>query len=575
MINTILLISDSYEIKQFLSANKINTINFEELNTDNFPLNCNDAVIVHNIEINKEKYLKLRNISRYSNTSIFGFDLNFAEDVDDSFIFEYLFYSQNDIFDSSKQIMSHNVSFVPSVSDKKDKLIVGLTGSYNTNVISDLQSYTNTLEYKVIDLQKDKLYGVDVIIITNNIPVLLMLKIMASCKPYTIYKGKQHMHEFLVLNYNLGRQIDSYTSKSWWYNIQYLLQSLQCRVPYPFQNETINPIYIEPVIQARPNKIIALDQYSPYTDKDVHRSGWGYVVNGLASFTRPYRGTIMFDSCIDKSFLWSKNELLDKGAIPYVDDWVGIIHHTFSEHCGPNNCNALFETREFIESLKVCKCIIVLSEYLKTIVEEKLKSLAINVKVKSVLHPTQFVNQNSMFNPNLYDYTVTHIGDFLRNKHSFYELNIPKFKKQILDNSKKTNDLSSLSCSNELSLSLNKCKTDPNITVIGHLNNEEYDELLKRTVVFINLYDASACNTLIECIVRNTPIFVNKHPAVIEYIGKDYPGLYDSLIEFHDFCTIQRINDMHKYLSKQSVLNNNLSLKTFLNSINSLLQEVA
>ena len=38
--------------------------------------------------------------------------------------------------------------------------------------------------------------------------------------------------------------------------------------------------------------------------------------------------------------------------------------------------------------------------------------------------------------------------------------------------------------------------------------------------------DASACNTVIECIIRNTPIIINPIPPVVEILGEDYPLYY-------------------------------------------------
>jgi len=66
------------------------------------------------------------------------------------------------------------------------------------------------------------------------------------------------------------------------------------------------------------------------------------------------------------------------------------------------------------------------------------------------------------------------------------------------------------------------------VDFIYYLENTQYDDLLSKNIVFINLVDASAVNTLVECIVRNTPIFVNKHPAVVELLGSDYPLYYQS-----------------------------------------------
>ena len=63
------------------------------------------------------------------------------------------------------------------------------------------------------------------------------------------------------------------------------------------------------------------------------------------------------------------------------------------------------------------------------------------------------------------------------------------------------------------------------------INDETYDELLKTSIIFIKLLDASAVNTIIEAIARNTPILVNPLDAVIEYLGKDYPFYYNSMEE--------------------------------------------
>jgi hypothetical protein len=61
------------------------------------------------------------------------------------------------------------------------------------------------------------------------------------------------------------------------------------------------------------------------------------------------------------------------------------------------------------------------------------------------------------------------------------------------------------------------------VDFIDKLSNDNYDQLLTENIVFINLVDSSAVNTVIECIVRNTPIIVNDHPAVVELLGRNYP----------------------------------------------------
>ncbi len=67
------------------------------------------------------------------------------------------------------------------------------------------------------------------------------------------------------------------------------------------------------------------------------------------------------------------------------------------------------------------------------------------------------------------------------------------------------------------------------VTTIPQLSNAEYDHLLSCNIVFLNLVDCSAVNTVLECIVRNTIVIVNRLPALEEALGSGYPGFYDTL----------------------------------------------
>ena len=67
------------------------------------------------------------------------------------------------------------------------------------------------------------------------------------------------------------------------------------------------------------------------------------------------------------------------------------------------------------------------------------------------------------------------------------------------------------------------------VEILDWLPHEEYDDILTSGIVFLDLYDSSANNAIIECIARNTPLLVNKHPAVVEYCGEDYPLYFDNL----------------------------------------------
>lgn len=88
------------------------------------------------------------------------------------------------------------------------------------------------------------------------------------------------------------------------------------------------------------------------------------------------------------------------------------------------------------------------------------------------------------------------------------------------------------------------------VTILPHQDNEEYDLLLRDNIVFLYLLDASAVNTLIECVVRTTPVVVNRIPPVEEVLGKGYPLFYDDLEEVDGLLTESTIRRAHRYLKE-------------------------
>jgi hypothetical protein len=106
-----------------------------------------------------------------------------------------------------------------------------------------------------------------------------------------------------------------------------------------------------------------------------------------------------------------------------------------------------------------------------------------------------------------------------------------------------------------------------NVLHLPFLDNIEYDRLLAENIVFLDLYDSSANNALVECIVRGTPVVVNRLPAVMEYLGPDYPLYFDDLDEAGAKAEDDRlVLAAHRYLMAHSV-RARLSGRHFLKSI--------
>jgi hypothetical protein len=84
---------------------------------------------------------------------------------------------------------------------------------------------------------------------------------------------------------------------------------------------------------------------------------------------------------------------------------------------------------------------------------------------------------------------------------------------------------------------------------LDRLDSHAYDEYLSRNVVFLDLYDSSANNALVECVVRHTPLVVTRNAATEEYLGKEYPLFFESLEEAESLIeTPEKILSAHRYL---------------------------
>jgi len=88
------------------------------------------------------------------------------------------------------------------------------------------------------------------------------------------------------------------------------------------------------------------------------------------------------------------------------------------------------------------------------------------------------------------------------------------------------------------------------VEFLQYQGNSGFDDLLARNVVFLDLYDTIVNNTIVECVVRRTPVLCNRLPALTELLGPDYPLFFSDLAEAaakaRDVALIERA---HLYLA--------------------------
>lgn len=223
--------------------------------------------------------------------------------------------------------------------------------------------------------------------------------------------------------------------------------------------------------------------------------------------------------------------------------WIGIWHNPHNMPLWFDYCNSpqmIMKKDIYIKNINTCKGIIVLSNYLASWMRKNIPS---HVPISILYHPTDNCDIKFSFDKFIMNERkcIIQIGYWLRNMCAIGKLKTNTYKKiwlygtqhamDCIDRENKIHKTKKIKCASMTDVSLMR------------VNDDEYDKMLSENIVFLYLYDSSANNAIIECIARNTPILINKHPAIVEYLGEDYPFYYscidDAEKKMHDFNLIK------------------------------------
>ncbi len=312
---------------------------------------------------------------------------------------------------------------------------------------------------------------------------------------------------FMLLPMRLGKKV--------WQDLK--ARQAEQRLP---ENEMASLAAMPP---AKERKIALADQLR--LDFGLHRSGLKYGLRFLLGLHHP-RG-VALDAFIERTFSW-----LPQGNQAHETPWIGFIHvpPRSPEWFHPEQGNAaIFASESWQRSLPFCRGLFAFSRYHQKYLAER-----VPVPVETLRLPSE--TPDLKWSPEAFaanaDRKVVQVGWWLRRLHAIYQLPKTDFQKAFLDVGHpslpvlmakekeiliRTGDFDSVDLSS--------------VVTIPCLSNPEYDRLLSRNVVFMFLYDSSACNAIVECMVRHTPLLVNPLAAVVEYLGDDYPFYFETLPE--------------------------------------------
>ena len=293
-----------------------------------------------------------------------------------------------------------------------------------------------------------------------------------------------------------------------------------------------------------------------------HRSGWSYVLNNLFNRFHHSEG-IQFDGFLDGTITHKIN------PFPFTKPFVGVFHNT-PHH--PKNAelkytectlgmDKLLESKAWKTCKNLCLGIYVLSDYMKNFIQKKDSSII----VSSLKHPTEFTKNTFTFDSFVKnkEKKLLSIGHWMRKLETIYLVKSPFQKTRLSTVSPASPELHRKWAEDYEYISEKVGKAYSTVDHLEYTGGSLYDNLLAENIAFLDLHDASASNTIIECIVRNTPVLVNNVGAVSEYLGADYPFYYSSIESAE-----QKLNDLeliehtHNYIKDMD--KSDLEIEVFL-----------
>jgi len=249
-----------------------------------------------------------------------------------------------------------------------------------------------------------------------------------------------------------------------------------------------------------------------------HRSGWAFALRSLMPLHRD--GGVWVDAFPEHTF----DSAAARPLRAHTRPWLGFLHNppnmpdwfVFSQ-----SPQSLLASDAFQASLPHCLGLFCLSEYHARWWRDR-----VDVPIAVVRHPTAEPNvvfSSQRFAANAHK-RVVQVGAWLRKLNSIYYLPVRRLRRAIAHQHRPY--ITDLVTAERRAYSLQP--DESGVETLPFLSDDEYDDLLAANLVFMELYDSSANNAIVECLARATPVLVNPLPAVVEYLGPDYPFYFSS-----------------------------------------------
>lgn len=276
-----------------------------------------------------------------------------------------------------------------------------------------------------------------------------------------------------------------------------------------------------------------------------YAGSWNQALKMLRCLVSPDRDVIL-DGFLEYSLVWAKYRKRRHEKLRTMP-WIGFLH------CPPGVPHFLhsvyqalpeylLSSRTWSEIVPWCRGVFCLSRHHRQWLESVLTVPVSNLHLPTRSPGLAFDLDHYLQKPRR---GIVQVGTYLRRLSSICQLPTRKLRKMRL-----ASDAGWVTGAVALEKANGQIALDSgNVRELGPLSIAQFDRLLSENLVFTHLYGSSANNTIVECIVRQTPILVNPLPAVQEYLGVDYPLYFCSLEEAAAKAEdTQLIARAHRYL---------------------------
>lgn len=262
------------------------------------------------------------------------------------------------------------------------------------------------------------------------------------------------------------------------------------------------------------------------------RARWATALRALGPLHAS--GGVLFDECVDATFGWV--DPLRSTRRVHVTPWVGCVHGVpappahlvpFARHGLP----ALWRTPELQRSLEHCRGLF-------TFTERAGDWLRDHTSIPVSVVPRPFDAPRAQFDFERFargsERQLVQLGWWMTRLNAICDLPI------VIGNALGVSKIRGVPAAHHrMAVGLARADRERDgwsapgailaTTDAGALAPADRVRVFETAVVFADLYDANADPVVAECIGSATPVLVNRHPAVVEYLGREYPLYFDSL----------------------------------------------